>query len=92
MAGMTRQRLSPDSRKSRLFCPPHKKIERLTGPSVSEQTEQDKLMELAHQLEGPMQARSEILKQCLAHTIAPAARKVKSVHSVLEEKFDVTFG
>lgn len=60
--------------------------------STPEKSEQEKLVELAHLLEGPMEAKSEILKQYLAHTMAPAARKVKNVHNTLEEKFDVTFG
>ena len=39
-----------------------------------------------------MQANSDQLKQYLAHTLAPAARQVKSVHKSLEEKVDVGFG
>ena len=39
-----------------------------------------------------MHARGEFLKQYLVYTIAPAARKVKEVHSALEQKVDVAFG
>ena len=39
-----------------------------------------------------MEARAEYLRHYLAHTIAPAARKVKEVHNVLEQKVDVPFG
>ena len=47
---------------------------------------------MAYQLEVPMEARAEYLRHYLAHTIAPAARKVKEVHNVLEQKVDVPFG
>ncbi|KAH8117181.1 hypothetical protein DFH11DRAFT_1724241 [Phellopilus nigrolimitatus] len=60
--------------------------------NAPELSEREKLANLAYQLEGPMQARGALLKQYLAHTIAPAARKVKEVHTVLEQKVDVTFG
>ncbi|KAI5121025.1 hypothetical protein M0805_005970 [Coniferiporia weirii] len=60
--------------------------------NVSEQSERDKLANLAYQLEGPMQTKGDLLKQYLAHTIAPAARKVKGVHNVLEERVDFTTG
>ena len=39
-----------------------------------------------------MEARAEYLRHYLAHNIAPAARKVKEVHNVLEQKVDVPFG
>ena len=50
------------------------------------------IAELAYKLEGPMQANSERLKQYLAHTMAPAARKVKEAHKAEEEKVEVGFG
>ncbi|THH10850.1 hypothetical protein EW145_g1042 [Phellinidium pouzarii] len=60
--------------------------------SLPEQSDREKLVNLAYELEGPMQARGDLLKQYLAHTMAPAARKVKNTHKVLEEKVDVAFG
>lgn len=52
----------------------------------------EKLAELAYELEGPMQARADQLKHYLAHTMAPATRKVKEAHTALEQKVDVAFG
>ena len=60
--------------------------------SIPESTERERLANLADQLEGPMQARGATLKQYLAHTIAPAGKKVKEVHTALEQKFDLGFG
>ena len=54
--------------------------------------EQTSLADLAHRLEGPMEANSEHLKQYLAHTLGPAARQVKEVHKAFDEKVDVGFG
>ncbi|KAL5490167.1 hypothetical protein ACEPAI_5000 [Sanghuangporus weigelae] len=59
------------------------------APEISSR---EKLAELAYQLEGPMQTRADQLKQHLAHTLAPATRKVKEVHKSLEQKADVAFG
>ena len=39
-----------------------------------------------------MQVNATALKQYLAHTIAPAARKVKEVHEKYEQSVDVAFG
>lgn len=63
-----------------------------SGTSAPETASREKLADLAYQLEGPMQARADILKHYLAHTVAPAARKVKEVHTSLEQKVDVAFG
>ena len=60
--------------------------------SAPEASSREKLAELAYQLEGPMQLRADQLKQYLAHSLAPATRKVKEVHNALEQKADVTFG
>ena len=60
--------------------------------SAPEVSARQKLAELAEELEAPMQARGTALKHYLAHTIAPAARKVKELHNVMEQKVDVTFG
>ncbi|KAL5529351.1 hypothetical protein ACEPAG_5336 [Sanghuangporus baumii] len=60
--------------------------------NVPESSSREKLAELAYQLEGPMQIRADQLKQHLAHTLAPATRKVKEVHKSLEQKADVAFG
>ncbi|OCB84133.1 hypothetical protein A7U60_g8807 [Sanghuangporus baumii] len=59
------------------------------APEISSR---EKLAELAYHLEGPMQIRADQLKQHLAHTLAPATRKVKEVHRSLEQKADVAFG
>ncbi|TDL25039.1 hypothetical protein BD410DRAFT_766761 [Rickenella mellea] len=59
------------------------------APQVSER---EQLVALAHSLEGPMQAHGASLKQYLAHTIAPAAKRVKDVHAVIEQRVDVAFG
>lgn len=60
--------------------------------SLVELPEKERLAALADALEEPMQARGELLKQYLAHTIAPAAKKVKEVHKVIEDKVDNVFG
>jgi hypothetical protein len=39
-----------------------------------------------------MEARGVALRQYLAHTIAPAARKVKELHVKYDESVDVAFG
>ena len=60
--------------------------------SNDEISEKERLAGLAQELEAPMKARGALLKQYLAHTIAPAARKVKEVHASLEQNFDDAFG
>lgn len=60
--------------------------------SAPEMSEREKLAGLADDLDAPMQARGAALRHYLAHTIAPAARKVKELHHVMEQKVDVTFG
>ena len=39
-----------------------------------------------------MEARGAALRQYLAHTIAPAARKVKEVHNKYDESVDIAYG
>ena len=39
-----------------------------------------------------LRGADNVCSHYLAHTIAPAARKVKEVHNVLEQKVDVPFG
>lgn len=39
-----------------------------------------------------MKAHGMVVKQYLAHTIAPAAKRVKEVHNILEQRVDVAFG
>lgn len=60
--------------------------------SPPQQSDRDRLISLANDLEAPMQAKGKLLKQDLARTIAPVAKKVKEVHAALEQKVDVAFG
>jgi len=60
--------------------------------NAPEMSEREKLAGLAQELDAPMHARGIALRQYLAHSIAPAARKVKELHNVMEQKVDITFG
>ncbi|KDQ60909.1 hypothetical protein JAAARDRAFT_191042 [Jaapia argillacea MUCL 33604] len=55
-------------------------------------SEREELIKLATQIKNPMNAQGLALKQHLVQTLVPATRHVKEVHTILEEKIDITYG